>query len=325
MSRVIEKADNWLTAALRDLDGSALLASPFLTYDACSRIAVAAEQSDHVFTLVTTLDAGAVAGGYQSVQGLARLLTAGVQVRHVDRLHAKCFVLGSRAMLGSANLTGPGLGSSATHNRELGVELDEEQLAHAVRTIQAWPARPVSVGDLDELLAKSKGLTRTIRDDADALDADTALTQAERLLADARDPSRGLWVKLEYGDPALDDWREASFFASPKKGRPGFRPGDLVLICAKDTKDCYAVVEFINEPEFKPADYLHWTNQNDPGAEDRWPWINRTRPRLVPSELMQLKLSELGVGGQALQNGHVRLKFDQFTAAVRALARLATG
>jgi hypothetical protein len=39
---------------------------------------------------------------------------------------------------------------------------------------------------------------------------------------------------------------------------------------------------------------------------------------------MELKLDELGVRGQGLQNGHVRLKFDQFTAAVRGLARLAS-
>ena len=62
----------------------------------------------------------------------------------------------------------------------------------------------------------------------------------------------------------------------------------------------------------------------DDASAERWPWINRTKPRLVPDELMQLKLNELGVPGNPLQNGHVRLSFDQFTAGVRALARLAT-
>ena len=38
---------------------------------------------------------------------------------------------------------------------------------------------------------------------------------------------------------------------------------------------------------------------------------------------MPLKLAELGIKGQSLQNGHIRLEFDQFTAGVRALARLA--
>lgn len=327
MSRVIEKADDWLTETLASLDDAALLASPFLTYDACHRIAVTAEQSPHGFRLVTTLDASAVAGGYQSVQGLRRLLAAGVEVHHVSRLHAKCFVMGSRALLGSANLTGQGLGSSAKANRELGVELDEHQLSHALETIRSWPARLVTVADLDDLLEKSKGLTRMTGAEAvaDALDADIALKRAEQLLADARDPSRGLWLKLEYGDPALNGWRQESFFASPKKGRPSFRPGDLVVICAKQTRDCYAVVEVTTDPEFQPEDYLDWTAANDPGADERWPWVNRTKQRLVPSELAELKLEELGVSGQALQNGHVRLKFDQFTAAVRALARLVAG
>ena len=39
---------------------------------------------------------------------------------------------------------------------------------------------------------------------------------------------------------------------------------------------------------------------------------------------LRLKLNELDVHPSGLQNGHVRLEFDQFTAGVRALARLAT-
>lgn len=41
--------------------------------------------------------------------------------------------------------------------------------------------------------------------------------------------------------------------------------------------------------------------------------ITRTAPRLVPDQLLQLKLTELGIRGRGLQNGHVRLRFDQFT------------
>ena len=322
MSSVITTASNWLTDALGALDGPALLVSPYLTDGVCDRIATAAERSDHGFNVVTSLDAAAVASGYQTVQGLKQLLTTGVEIRHVDRLHAKCFVLGSRGMLGSANLTGAGVGSSAAANRELGVELDAEQLANAVQTIKSWPARLVSSADLDDLQAKSKALTRTVRDDADALDADTALSQAESLLADARDPGRCLWLKLEDGEPALEGWHQESYFASSGPGKPRFRPGDLVLICAKETKDCYAVVEVISEPEFMPADYCQWNGADD---AERWPWVSRTKPRLVPSELMQLKLSELGVNPRSLEPGRRRLEFDRFTAAVRSLARLATG
>jgi len=255
---------------------------------------------------------------------LQLLLEAGVEVRHTERLHAKCFILGSRAMIGSANLTGAGLGSSARPNRELGVSLTIEQTHEARMRIRKWPAKVVVPGDLQDLLNKAEGLGRTGSVQNKKLDASSALQLAEQLLLDARDPHRKLWLKLEYGEPALEGWREEAWFASPKKGRPGFRPGDLVFICAKDTGDCYAIVEVVGEPEHQPEFYVDWTAANDPAALARWPWTNTTKPRLVPDSLMKLKLSELGVSGQALQNGHVRLELDQFSAGVRALARLAT-
>lgn len=322
--RLVHTAAEWLEAAIADPDGDVVLTSPYLAFDVCQRIAAAAQSSGMSWTLVTALDPSAVANGYLSVEGLRRMMESGVDIRHVERLHAKCFVVGHRAMLGSANLTGAGLGSSSAANRELGVELDQEQAASARAMIASWPARIADRGDLDQLLERSKDLTRTDRTQGGRLDAVSALQLAEQLLDDARDPGRSLWLKLEYGEPSLEGWRKESRFASPKKGKPGFRSGDLVFICAKSTRDCYAVVEVVSDPVFQPASYIEETRGTDPDAIDRWPWVNYTRPRLVPTELMELKLNELGANGRALQNGHVRLKFDQFTAGVRALARLAT-
>lgn len=324
--QIVTNASEWLRESLAVLDGDMLLASPFLTAEVCTRIANVIAASSHTGVLITTLDASAVAGGYLSVQGLHTLLDAGVEVRHVERLHAKCFILGSQAMLGSANLTGAGVGSASHSNRELGVILDDSAREQARTKIISWPARLVTSSDLDELVAKAKKLTDSTKSAFDTLSADSALQLAEQLLIDARDPARGLWLKVEYGEPALDGWREASYFASPKKGRPSFKPGDLVFICAKDTRDCYAIVEVTSEPEDRPEDYLSDIEQYGwgEGAADRWPWISRTTPRFVPDELMELKRDEIGVRGQALQNGHIRLKFDQFTAGVRALARLVT-
>lgn len=322
--QIVTIASQWLSGSLPDLDGDALLTSPFLTADVCTRIANAIAASPYRGVLVTTLDPSAVASGYLSVQGLQKLLDTGVEVRHVERLHAKCFILGSKAMLGSANLTGAGLGSAANSNRELGVILGEDDREQARAEILSWPARIVTAADLDELIAKSKKLTTTTKAASESLSADSALHLAEGLLIDARDPNRELWLKLEYGEPALDGWRDASYFASPKKGKPGFKPGDLVFICAQDTRDCYAVVEVTDEPEYQPDDYVEAATARGDDSAQRWPWINRTKPRLVPDELMELKRDELGVSGKALQNGHIRLTFDQFTAGVRALARLAT-
>ncbi|MFL0504045.1 phospholipase D family protein [Kocuria rhizophila] len=313
-----------LDAAITDPEGDVVLTSPYLAFNICQQIATAAHSSEKSWTLMTTLDPSAVANGYLSVEGLRRMLESGVEIRHVERLHAKCFIVGHRAMLGSANLTGAGLGSSSSSNRELGVELDQEQTASARAVIDSWPARTADAGDLDQLLERWKDLTRMQRNQQNRLDAVSALLLAEQLLDDARDPKRSLWLKLEYGEPSLEGWGEESQFASPKKGKPGFKPGDLVSICAQDTHDCYAVVKVVSDPLFKPASYIEETWKMNPGAIDRWPWVNFTKPRLVPAALMVLKLSELGVSGQGLQNGHVRLKFDQFTAGARALARLAT-
>lgn len=323
-THLIEHADAWLSEALSSPDGPVLLSSPYLTYEVCRQLSDAATKSLQPFVLLTKLDPSAVANGFLSVQGLKLLLDAKIEIRHSGRLHAKCFIIGSRAMIGSANLTGAGLGSSANPNQELGIGLTAEQAEAARLVIEEWPANVVVLDDLEDVLTKAKALGHTGRVQDNKLDADSALRLAEQLLLDARDPQRSLWLKLEYGEPALDGWREETWFASPKKGKPGFRPGDLVFICAKDTKDCYAVVEVVGEPEYQPKYYADWTAANDVDALARWPWINTTKPRLVPHVLMELKLGELGVSGHALQNGHIRLKLDQFSAGVRALARIAT-
>ncbi|EMY36000.1 hypothetical protein D477_001389 [Arthrobacter crystallopoietes BAB-32] len=319
-SQLHTKAAGWLRDAIQAIDGNVVLASPYLTIEVCKQLASAAKDSRYSWQLLTCLDPSAVANGYLSLKGIEDLMGSGVRVRHVPRLHAKAYLFGTRGLVGSANLTGAGLGSSASSNFELGISLTPDQVADAKRVVTTWPARDVTLEDLSTVLTKARDLTSAHQMPSDDLDADSALHFAERLLSDARD-GRGLWVKLEYGEPKLGGWCQQSLFASPAKGRPGFKPGDLVFICAAATGDCYAVVEVTSEAEFKPSDYLASREQ---AAVERWPWINRTKPRLVPSELMALKLDELGANKQALQNGHVRLKLDQFAAGVRALARLAT-
>ncbi|MFC6715649.1 hypothetical protein [Branchiibius cervicis] len=272
--------------------------------------------------LITRLDAAAVAGGYLSVRGLQQLLEAGVEIRDVPRVHAKVFVIGGEGFLGSANLTGAGLGTSALPNHELGVELDAELVAEARRTLLSWNSQPVTADDLVQLEADAKLITAPKQDAArHRLNPRTAQQLAEALLVDARDPGRGLWLKLEYGEPDLEGWRSSSYFASPKKGRPKFKPGDLVFICAQETHDCYAVVEVSDGAQFQPADYVARMQNEDPAAIERWPWVTRTDPRLVPEHLLQVKLAELGIAGRGLQNGHVRLSLDQFASGVRGLAR----
>jgi len=44
----------------------------------------------------------------------------------------------------------------------------------------------------------------------------------------------------------------------------------------------------------------------------------------VPDKLLELKANELVRSPGGLHNGHIKLKFDQFTNGVRSLARLMT-
>lgn len=316
---VHSKAADWLFNAVQDTSGDVLLASPFLSYDVCKRLAQWALQADATRTLFTCLDPSAVANGYLSVDGLLQLIQSGFSVLHVDRLHAKAFLLGSRGFLGSANLTGAGLGSSAAGNVELGVELGPAQVLSVRQSMDAWASRPVTTADLDKLTQQARQLTVVDQPITDGLDSDSGLASVEQLLVDARDRDRTLWLKSEYGEPALDQWRRNWFFGSPAKGRPSIKEGDLVLISAQ-TRECYAVVEVTSEPLYIPDDY-----REERGDEaDRWPWVSRTKPRFVPDGLLELKAHELVRSTGGLQNGHIRLKFDQFTYAVRSLARLVT-
>src|SRR5699024_7149097 len=157
---VITSATHWLQDALSQVDGDVLLTSPYLSYDVCRRVAAAAEGSARSWQLMTTLDPSAVANGYLSVKGVRELMQARVEISHVSRLHAKCFTVGTRAMLGSANRTGAGLGSSASPNRELGVELAPEQAREALEAISEWPVWAVNSDDLEQLEQAAQALTK---------------------------------------------------------------------------------------------------------------------------------------------------------------------
>lgn len=208
-------AAEWLYKAIENVDGEVLLASPYVSSDVCRRLAAASKESDFKWRLFTCLDPTAVANGYLSVEGLVELKQNGVHVSHVDRLHAKTFIVGSRGFLGSANLTGAGLGSSKAANFELGVELLDAQVDGARRAISTWPSQDVTANDFEKLLLQARQLTQTEAPASAGLDKDSARALVEQLLVDARDETRTLWLKSEYGEPALDQWRSEWVFRKP--------------------------------------------------------------------------------------------------------------
>jgi hypothetical protein len=92
-----------------------------------------------------------------------------------------------------------------------------------------------------------------------------------------------------------------------------------VLIYAKEAQGCYAILG-ITESAVLDADFVIANSGGEEWIGERWPWVNRTRPRLVPNELVVVTNSQLGVSPQALQGGHKRLTLNEFASAVRALA-----
>ncbi|MCY1675008.1 hypothetical protein OVA06_09845 [Pseudarthrobacter sp. SL88] len=172
---VYTNAADWLYKAIDDVDGDVILASPYVSAEVCKRLVDVCKNSNYEWHLFTCLDPTAVANGYLSIEGLIHLEQNGVNVSHVERLHAKTFLVGSRGFLGSANLTGAGLGSSKAANFELGVELGMAQVCTVGRTVGVWPSRRVTAKDLEKLLSRARQLTHAELPTTGELDTGSAL------------------------------------------------------------------------------------------------------------------------------------------------------
>lgn len=321
VTNLLTIAEPELMNALRAASGRVLLASPFISIRVAKYLASIASASTATWSLLTRMDAVAVAGGYLSTDGLRALMDAGVVVRHARRLHAKLYLADATfGMIGSANLTGPGLGATTDPNLELSLLLRPEDVVGAqIRADEWWnTSAPVSRQDIDDLDRQARELPRAIGVQlSPKLDeGEEDPSQLADLVSDARE--RNLWVKAQYGQPNLDQWRSEFWFSSAAHRRPSFAPGDLVLIYAKDAHACYAIVEVIDEPRKDPR-YIMERGGRTQDEANRWPWVNRTAPRLVPSSERLVLPADLGFTGQGLQGGHKRIGLPEFVVAVRAL------
>jgi hypothetical protein len=263
----------------------------------------------------------AAAGGYLSIDGLRELHEAGVNLGHIDALHAKVYVTDDFAMVGSANLTNTGLGAASRPNLELSVELAGDAVARIRGIAETWweSAATVDRAALDDLEARVRTLPRVTLEPA-SVEAesmgDLVSDQIAELIADARE--RTLWVKAQYGEPSPQQWLHTHWFSSTKRGRPSFKEGDLVLIYSKEAQACYAIVEVLDSAAMDPSFVA--SHSFIEGAGARWPWVNTTRPRLVPSDGAMVSSADLGFTGLGLQGGHRHIGVAEFVGAVYALA-----
>lgn len=311
--RVITQAGDELFPRLERAAGDVTLCAPFLTFDVASRLAGIAERSRVGWYLLTHLDAHAAANGYLSVDGLRALLEAGVSIVTHPGLHAKAYVIGTDyALLGSANLTGAGLGERSA-NAEMSIIVPQADIASVQDVLDGWweAGEGVDGGRLDRLETLARRIPRWNRTGS------RQPSSAEELLADAQLPGVTLWIKAHYGPARSAAWnRETWFSTSGSAGTPSFRPGDLVVVYSQEDHCCYGIVEVLDEPIYNP-DFVA-DHEGDENGE-RWPWVNTTAPRLVPIPQVGMPLRQLGINPQGLQSGRRKLAFNDFKAIVDLL------
>lgn len=300
------------------------LCSPFIGPGVTAHLDAARRRATADWRLLTHLNAKAAAHGSLHLEGLESLLEHGVHIRTLPRLHAKVFLADDAAgFVGSANLTTSGLGGDDRHNRELTVALSPEQRAAAVVQFDTWwnQASEVTKAMLRACAKEAKKVRVTLdgeqpeTDPADVATADDLLRESE---------SVQVWIKAVYADATTADerWSETLWVGSPDAGRPGFKPGDLMLIYAKHAKRCNAVLEVTDESRRDPDFALAQGVSAEHAA--RWPWITPIKPRLQVPVARGLPLERLGVTGQSLQPGHRRMPVGGLALALRYLCRLET-
>lgn len=323
MHQVTELAHHRLFDALANARSAVTLTSPFLGPHVAFDLADLAAESSASWRLLTTLDPRAAADGFLSVPGLEALVESGIEVRDLPGLHAKTYLVDDDfGLVGSANLTDTGLGRAGRPNTELSAVLDRAGIRHARKSVDHWwhAASPVDGQVLADFVETVERLPRLIRSEPDAsspgrLDAG----ELEQLLSDVRDPDRGLWIKAQSLHDELAPWRSPHWFSNHgSSGRPQITTGDIVAIYSTPHSGLIAIVEVTSESRNDP-DFVRSKRRWSAEESVRHPWVNETRPRLVPDTLTVVSPSDIGVKTGGLQNGRIRAEPHELIAAIRAL------
>ncbi|MBL8932736.1 MAG: phospholipase D family protein [Kineosporiaceae bacterium] len=325
---LVERAHDALLHAVSEATHTVRLSSPYLGVGVATTLASVAGRSDAVWHLLTDLNAAAVAHGSLSTAGLRALLGAGVSLHHFRGLHAKLYLCDDNfGLVGSANLTAAGLGSSEQANVELSLQLQPRTCREAVVVFDAWwkEAQVITEAEIEQVELAAASLPASVHvTSATTPQGTTSELQviAGELAVEAR--TRRLWIKAMYHEsPADEPWSLGDWFSSSGPGKPSFLPGDLVLIYPKQLGRCPAVVEVLDESRRDPQFII---DEGLPeGDAERWPWVNHVRPRLAVPGSDGVPLSELGISGKALQRGHRHLGLSEFVEALSYLARAAAG
>jgi hypothetical protein len=292
------------------------LCSPYLGFVPADEISTIAQRGSATWELLTVLDPVAAAGGALSLDGLRRMIAAGITVRSLPGLHAKVFLVDDAiGFVGSANLTSPGLGMGDRRNLEVTAVLSAAQLAEASVLLAQWRDQAEVVTDamIDACQADAARLpVRISRTMITAGASSTDVELANALLDEGLQCK--VWIKAMY------TYRFENWVNSSKKGRPSFNVGDLLVIYVGGTNCCYAVVSVAGETRNDPAFLI--ANGRSAEEAERWPWVTPVDVRLRLPETHGAPIAEVGKSGQSVQGGHCEMPVGGLPVMLKTMLEL---
>jgi hypothetical protein len=304
--------DPSLRSALQTATEEVYLASPFIGASTLAWLEKMVTQSSVRWQLLVCLDPVSVAYGSLHLPGLRNLLDAGVEIRHLDNLHAKLCLTESNGFVGSANLTATGLGSGPQANLELTVTLSARQRDEAYKIYQTWYdgadiVTPRMLKECERLAAKLP--VRISRLPGKRPGSKGLSDRGDELL----DLAAGVEVWIKAIDNDDRDWGPGAWISNSK--RPQFSVGDLVVVYGKAQKACTAVLQ-VDRLAYKEPQLLRDAGYSEENA-NRWPWISEVTCLLELPESRYVPIAELGKTAMSLQGGYCRLPVGGLAAALR--------
>jgi hypothetical protein len=313
---VLKVAGGPIFQSLAEAKARIVLCSPFIGFEAANKIAKLAKGHQVSWDLMTALNPGAAAYGALSLDGLRKIIGAGVEVRDVPELHAKAFLIDNEiGFAGSANLTSSGLGIGERRNLEITVALTSKQCYEAAEILSEWwsGAKVVNNEMIEDCEAAARRVpVRMPRAYEPSISPESTIAVANSLLEQSLHFKVWLKAMFAYG---TENWVNSS-----KKGKPSFRVGDILVIYVKKTGCCYSIVRVTGDTRNDPAFVVE--NGRSEQEAKRWPWVTPVEEILSLPPRYGAPIAEVGKSGKSLQGGHCDMPTGGFPLILRTMIHM---
>lgn len=131
--------------------------SPYLTSNTANL--VLREANPKIIQIYTVFSFQNFVSGSSSIKTLRQLKNKGIQLFHLEKLHAKVLIIDKKfASLGSQNLTFGG-----TRNKEASITISQaEQVIKLNKLVESWLVDAISISD--EMIAKAEDLVNSLQE-----------------------------------------------------------------------------------------------------------------------------------------------------------------